>query len=302
MNPAQMGNNQMAGMVQPMGPGINPNNMMNSQAGQIPPSQIAQSQQAGIGGIIGQTSGGSGGGVMQQTGRITPASMVPQGSGGGGGGMINQTAGNMLPQANRTMAPTPMMQPQQPTGMVPQGMNSGGVPGIQQQGVPGIQQQNVPGGQQAMFPGNQQFGGMSQNFGGGYGSQGMPQQPNLQQNMQMGNFNQMNAQRSQAEFLAQQQRNLQQQQQQAANQQQVQANRGQFTQQVPNVTMNQGMNQGMNTMVGQAPPYPRQQPAGATPQQQQLFQQSQQQHRLRQQQLLMQQQQAQQQQQQQMGN
>lgn len=253
MNPAQMGNNQMSGMVQPMGPGINPNNMIPGQTGQMAPNQIvSQNQQPGIG-IMGQTSGG----MMQQTGRITPAAM------GQSSGMIAQNAGNMIPQANRTMVPTTMMSQQGGAGMVPQSMNSaGGVPGIQQ----GVQSgQPVQGG---MFPGpgTQQFG-MAQNFGGGYNNQGMPpQQPNLQQNMQMGNFNQMNAQRSQAEFLAQQQqqRNLQQQQQQQqANQQQVQANRGQFAQQVPNVTMNQGMSQGMNTMVGQgAPPYQRQQPTG----------------------------------------
>lgn len=279
MNPAQMGNQQMAGMVQPMGPGpgINPNSqMMSSQPGQMAQQgPIAQNPQPGISGIMGQTGGGA---MMPQTGRITPASMGQQGS-----GMIGQTGGNMIPQANRTMAPTTTMMSQQGAGMVgpQQGMSSAGVPGIQQQ-------QQQQGGQQSMFPGTQQFsGGMAQNFGGGYGgNQGMPQQPNIQQNMQMGNFNQINAQqRSQAEFLAQQQRNIQQHQ---ANQQQVQANRGQFTQQVPNVTMNQGMNQGMSTMGQGAPPYPRQQQS--TPQQQQLYQQQQTQ-RMRQQQLLMQQQQ-----------
>lgn len=239
MNPAQMGGSQMAGMagMQQMGPGINPNNMMANQPqmaqgqmaqgqmtqgqmgqGQMAQSQmgqgqIAQNQQPGIGGMMGQ----AGGAMMQQTGRITPAGM------GQGGGMIGQSAGNMIPQANRTMAPSAMMS-QQGTGMVPQGMNNAGVSGIQQ---------GVQGGQQTMFPGTQQFGGMGQNFGGGggYGNQGMPQQPNIQQNMQMGNFNQ----RSQAEFLAQQ-RSLQQQQQQQVNQQQIQANRG-FAQQVTKIDL-----------------------------------------------------------------
>lgn len=260
MNPSQMGNNQMTGMVQPgMGPGINPNNMIANQPSQMPQSQIAQNQQPGIGGIMGQT----GGNMMSQTGgRLTPASMSQA------GGMIGQAGGNMMPQGNRTMAPTTMMSQQAAAGMVPQGMNSSGVP------VPGIQQ-GVQGGQQSMFSGNsQQFSGMAQNFGGGggYANQGMPQQPNLQQNMQMGNFNQINAQRSQAEFLAQQQRNLQQQQQQ---QQQVQANR-QFTQQVPNVTMNTMNNMVAQAAVGNPPQYPRQQGSGAaaqTQQQQQLFQQ-----------------------------
>lgn len=236
MNPsvAAMGNNQMSGMVQPMGPGLNPNNMMANQPGPMPQSQIAQNQQPGIG-IMGPSSGGS---MMSQTGRITPASM------GQGGGMIGQAGGNMIPQGNRTMPPSAMMSQQ---GIVPQ------------QGI----QQGVQG--QSMFTGTpQQFGGMAgmaQNFGGGYGNQGIPQQPNLQQNIQMGNFSQQQInQRTQAEFLAQQQRNLQQQQQQQANQQQVQANRQQQfgQQQVPNVTMQgQGIGQG-----GAAPPYPRQQPTG----------------------------------------
>ena len=267
MNPGQMATNQQipSGIGQQLNQTLNPNSIMN-QSNQLAQSQLGQGQLAQS--QLGQNQ-------LAQQQNIVPGGVLPNAS-----GLLAQSSNNMLQQP--MVQGTGNMLQQQTAGMVGPGINNANVG--QLQGMP----PNT--GQQAMYSGSQQFGGIGQNFSG-YGNQNLPQQGNHQQNMGMGNFNQMSAQRNQAEYLAQQQQQ-QQQQRTLQQQQQAQANRGQFIQQVPNVTMNS-----MGTQ-GAAPPYPRQGQTGGKPgmpvqtqQQQQQFQ------RMRQQQMILQQQQQQQQQQ-----
>ncbi|GAB0086625.1 Mediator of RNA polymerase II transcription subunit 12 [Sergentomyia squamirostris] len=225
---------------------------------------------------MGQTMGGQTMGpaslmnqqTQMQQNPMSQAQAQPQGMMAQNTGMMVQTSGGMMNQAASGMgqqAPGGMMQQQQAPG----GGAAGGAGGMVNQAMAtgGMQNMQQAGGQQAMFQ-NQQYQGITQNFGA-YGNQGMNQQAGPQS--MMTNFNQMNPQRTtQAEYMAQHRA--------------MQANRAQYMQPAPNVTM--------NNMVGQgaAPPYSRPGQTGGKPtqtQQQQQFQQVNQQ-RIRQQMMMQQ--------------
>ncbi|XP_059617864.1 mediator of RNA polymerase II transcription subunit 12 isoform X2 [Phlebotomus argentipes] len=230
----------------------------------------------------GQAMGGQGmgpGSLMTQQSQMgqnpmSQAQSAPQAMMSQAGGMMASASGGMMTQGQTTamgQAPGGMMQQQQQQAPVTgAGGATGGMVG-QTMGAGGMQTMQQGGGQQAMFQ-NQQYQGMAQNFGG-YGGQAMNQQAAPQ--AMMTNFSQMSAQRtSQAEYIAQQRA--------------LQANRGQYMQPAPNVTMNNMVAQGA------APPYSRQGQTGGKPTQaqQQQFQQVNQvnQQRIRQQMMMQQQQ------------
>ncbi|XP_039485003.1 mediator of RNA polymerase II transcription subunit 12 isoform X1 [Drosophila santomea] len=175
-----------------------------------------------------------------------------------------------------------------------------GMGGMPQQGMMQQQPQQQPQQQvqfqnfQNQYQQQQQQQGMQQQGGGAGVGVGMaPNQQQQQQANMMGNFNpqMQQANRSNPDFMAaaavaQQQQQQQQQQQRVVPGGMMAGNRNQYMNQAPNVTMSNMMGPVPSGVVGQVPPYARQQSAGGGKPgvlntQQQFQQQQQQQQQLR---------------------
>ncbi|XP_055373234.1 mediator of RNA polymerase II transcription subunit 12 [Condylostylus longicornis] len=260
-----MAPNQMGGQQNSI---PNQMNQMNNLA-QIPQQQNNINQVLNSNSMMAQQSQ-----MQQQNVGMSGGQNAPQ--------MMNTNAG-MMTNANTGSSGNPNIMSQQNTGMV-QGAGMAGQAtamqsqntGLANQGGAMTGQANNMMNQQNVNPVamvNQQAAQQFQQFGT-YNNQNMNQQSGPQ--MMNPGFSQMAApqRNTQAEYIAQQ-RAMQQ------------ANRGQYMNQAPNVTMNNMMGGGQ----GAAPPYRQQAGVGHAQQQQQ--QQFQQQQRLRQQMLMQQQQQQQ---------